>query len=111
MDGWGFPMKEFADNLDFVFKGGRVVELVSSTRQKRLDEARSILIGDWDRLGAVAFGTNPLLTTPKRASFPNYYGKGEGMLRLQLGDNVESGGRYTSNLWLHLYFDNTTIEA
>jgi leucyl aminopeptidase (aminopeptidase T) len=111
VDGWGFPAPEFAHDVDFVFSKGRVVELRSKACQDRLNEIRSTFTGDWDRLGAVGFGTNPLLTTPKEVAFPNYYGKGEGMLRLQLGGNVESGGHYVSNLWLHLYFDNATIEV
>jgi hypothetical protein len=79
--------------------------------QAALDAARAGLSGDWDRLGEVVFGTNPLLSTPPGAMMPTYWGFGEGWLRLHLGDNLESGGTFASPVSVNLFFGDATVSA
>jgi hypothetical protein len=94
-----------------VFRDGHVAELRGGSRQAELDAARMRLMGDWDRLGEVVFGTNPLLVTPPATRLPTYWGFGDGVLRLHLGDNVESGGHFTGNLWINLWLTDCTVEV
>jgi hypothetical protein len=90
---------------------GRIAELRGGEEQAALDEAYAALKGDKDRLGEIVFGTNPLLVTPPGARMPTYWGFGDGVFRVHLGDNVESGGRFHSNLWINLFLTDTTITA
>jgi hypothetical protein len=47
-----------------------------------------------DRLGAMVLGCNPLLTPVAGSTFAPYYGYGDGVLRLTIGEDLESGGSY-----------------
>jgi hypothetical protein len=109
---WGLlDIDAFGDELDVVFSKGRITEMRGGARQAELDVQRKRWTGDWDRLGEIVFGTNPLLETPPGAKMPTYWGFGEGVFRFHLGDNVESSGRFESNLWVNLFLTNTTVEA
>jgi hypothetical protein len=107
----GLDGSGFRDSLEFVFQSGKISQIRSATRQRELDDAKKLLTGDWDRIGEIAFGTNPLLVTPPGAAMPTYYGKGQGNIRIQLGDNTESGGHFRSNMWFQIYLENATAEA
>jgi hypothetical protein len=60
--------------------------------------------GDFDRVGEIVLGTNPLLASsdPERT----YFGYGAGAVRISLGDDWESGGSLrvpgNRNWWLFL---------
>lgn len=111
-NGFGIDISRFASHLDLVFRDGRIAELrADSGEQAALDEAYAALRGDRDRLGEIVFGTNPLLVTPPGAKMPTYWGFGDGVFRLHLGDNAESGGRFHSSLWVNLFLTDTTITA
>jgi leucyl aminopeptidase (aminopeptidase T) len=110
-NGFGLDLNTFGTELDLVFRDGHVAELRGGSRQAELDAARMRLMGDWDRLGEVVFGTNPLLVTPPATRLPTYWGFGDGVLRLHLGDNVESGGHFTGNLWINLWLTDCTVEV
>jgi leucyl aminopeptidase (aminopeptidase T) len=110
-NGSGLDVTAFGDELDIVFRHGRITEVRSGPRQRELDQRRGTWTGDWDRLGEIVFGTNPLLRTPTGARLPAYWGFGEGIFRLHLGDNWESGGRFNSDLSLNLFLSDATIEA
>ena len=70
---------------------------------------RPSLRGDWDRVGEIVFGTNPLLETPRDAKMPAYWAFGDGGFRIHLGHNWESGGHYDSDLYINLFLMTTTI--
>jgi leucyl aminopeptidase (aminopeptidase T) len=110
-NGRGIELAKFGEHLDLVFRGGRITELRGGARQAELDAERAWLHGDWDRLGEIVIGTNPLLETPSGAAIPTYWGFGEGVFRAHLGDNLESSGRFESNLWLNVWLTDATIEA
>jgi hypothetical protein len=110
-NGAGFDIAQFASHLDVVFQHGRIVELRGGSQQAELDALQATFTGDWDRLGEVVLGTNPLLSTPPEARMPTYWGFGEGWLRLHLGDNLESGGRFQSEVWTNLFFGTATVTA
>jgi leucyl aminopeptidase (aminopeptidase T) len=110
-NGHGLDVSQFGTHLDVVFRDGRIVELRGDDPQAAFDPADAGLAGDWDRLGEVVFGTNPLLVTPQGALMPAYWGFGDGVFRFSLGDNIESGGRYASNMLINLFITNATVEA
>lgn len=108
-NGTGLDLTKLGDDLDIVFAGGRVTELRSRSHQQELDRIRAGLRGDWDRVGEIVFGTNPLLETPKEAKMPAYWAFGDGGFRIHLGHNWESGGHYDSDLYINLFLMRTTI--
>jgi hypothetical protein len=110
-NGFGLDIDRFGGHLDLVFRDGRIVELRGGDQQAELDAARAGFQGDWDRLGEVVIGTNPLLVTPPGARMPAYWGFGDGVFRFSLGDNIESGGRFTGNVWINLFITDATVEA
>jgi hypothetical protein len=110
-NGFGFDFNTLGSDLDIVFRGGRVAELRSRTRQADVDRARAALTGDWDRLGEIVIGTNHLLETPPGAALPTHWGHYAGGFRFHLGMNWESGGSFVSNLWVNLLMMDTTVEA
>jgi len=110
-NGTGLDLAKLGDDIDIVFADGRVTELRSKTHQPELDRIRAGLRGDWDRVGELVFGTNPLLVTPPAARMPAYWAFGEGGFRIHLGHNWESGGDYDSDLYINLFFMNTTISV
>jgi leucyl aminopeptidase (aminopeptidase T) len=108
-NGTGLALTKLGDDLAIVFADGRVSELRSRTHQPELDRLRGGLRGDWDRVGEIVFGTNPLLETPKDAKMPAYWAFGDGGFRIHLGHNWESGGHYDSDLYINLFLMRTTI--
>ncbi|HUK28048.1 MAG TPA: hypothetical protein VLV31_06465 [Candidatus Acidoferrales bacterium] len=109
--GFGLDVDRFSSHLDLAFKDGHITEMDGGQRNDELQEIRSKFEGDWDRLGEVVFGTNPLLPTPQGARMPTYWGFGEGWFRFHIGESLESGGSFTSNLYLNLFLGDATIEA
>jgi len=107
-NGFPFDVNEYVP-LDIVFKDGRITELKSSKDNAKLNQIYTSLTGDKDRLGEIVIGTNPLLETPRGASMPTYWGFGDGAFRFHLGDNIESAGKYRSNLWINLFLSDVTV--
>lgn len=107
----GFDFEPYLDDLTFVFRAGRIVEVGagSQTDQFRREWAR--LEGDNDRLSELILGTNPLLPTPPEARIPAYWGSGAGVLRFHLGTNVESGGSFESSLSANFFSSDATMTA
>ena len=64
-----------------------------------------------DRLGEFVLGCNPLLTEVPGSNFLPYCGFGDGVLRLTIGENVESGGTNESSLHRWMMFRNATISV
>jgi hypothetical protein len=110
-NGFGLDMDKFGEHLDLVFQDGRIVELRGGERQAELDAAKAGFEGDWDRLGEVVIGTNPLLVTPPGALMPAYWGFGDGVFRCSVGDNAESGGHFTGNVWVNIFVTDATVEV
>jgi hypothetical protein len=38
-------------------------------------------------------------------------GFGDGVFRFSIGDNEESGGRFTGNVWLNIFVTDVTVQA
>ena len=110
-NGFGLDVDRFSSHLDILFSDGHITRLEGGERSSELRALQSKFEGDWDRLGEVVFGTNPLLPTPARAKMPTYWGFGEGWFRFHIGESIESGGTFSSNLYLNLFLGDTTIES
>jgi hypothetical protein len=110
-NGYGLDIDHFSPHLDITFEKGHITKMEGGDLNSELKNVISKFQGDWDRLGEIVFGTNPLLPTPLRARVPTYWGFGEGWFRFHIGENVESGGSFTSNLYLNLFFGDSTINS
>jgi leucyl aminopeptidase (aminopeptidase T) len=66
--------------------------------------------GDRDRFGELNLGVNPRLTPQAGLPVP-YYGYGAGVVRLSLGDNSESAGRWRSSFQQWLFLTDATVRA
>ncbi|MGH7321379.1 MAG: hypothetical protein ACRELA_17375 [Candidatus Rokuibacteriota bacterium] len=110
--GHGLPLDRFMTHgLRLVFSEGRLVRLEAGGDQAALDALWAAETGDKDRLGEMVLGCNPRLTPVPGSRFLPYYGYGAGALRLTIGENVESGGRYRSSLHRWLFFGDATLVA
>ncbi len=112
--GFGFPTSGNGLDIDrwldhglrFHFERGRIRRVETDGDQAALDRAWSAETGDKDRLGEMVLGCNPLLHRIEGLAFPPYHGFGDAVLRLTVGENIESGGENRSSLhrWL-MFFD------
>lgn len=117
--GFGFPVSGSGlDLTGFVeaglrihFRDGRIVRIQTGGDQRLLDRLWAAETGDKDRLGEMVLGCNPLLGYVAGSRFPPYYGFGEGILRLTIGDNRESGGPNRSSLHRWLFLLDATIRV
>ena len=116
-NGFGYPSmgsgldvdRWFDQGLRFVFERGRVVRVETDGDQAALDRAWAAQTGDKDRLGEMVLGCNPLLRPVAGSTFQPYYGFGDGVLRLTIGENLESGGQNRSSLHRWLMFLDADI--
>lgn len=111
--GYGLDVNRFFDQggLRLTFKSGRVVAVETSGDQKLLDRLWAEQTGDKDRLGEMVLGCNPLLRPVPGSGFQPYFGFGDAVLRLTIGENIESGGRNRSSLHRWLMFLDATIRV
>ena len=71
-----------------------------------------IQTGDSDRIGEFNLGVNPALSLlPAYPKTIPYFGYGDGVIRLSLGDNQESGGDVISSYHHWLFLIDATVEA
>lgn len=81
--------------VDFAARGGKGADTVKEYRE---------MSGDRDRVSELVIGTNPALAPILPSGFMPYYGYGDGIVRIAMGDNWESGGTLRTEdhneLWL-----------
>jgi hypothetical protein len=110
--GYGLDVNHWFDQgLRFVFEKGRVVRVETDGDQAKLDADWAAQTGDKDRLGEFVLGCNPLLKPVPGSTFQPYYGFGDGVIRLTIGENIESGGRNVSSLHRWLMLIDGTVTA
>jgi leucyl aminopeptidase (aminopeptidase T) len=97
--------------LRFHFEGGRIRRVETSGDQAALDQAWARETGDKDRLGELVLGCNPRLRQVDGLAFPPYHGFGDAVLRLTIGENIESGGHNRASLHRWLMFRDANIRA
>ena len=98
------------EGLALDFEGGRVRNARAANGEDTWKKwaARG---GDFDRVGEIVLGTNPLLASPDPER--TYFGYGAGAVRVSLGDDWESGGpvRVPGNKNWWLFLSNATLAA
>jgi leucyl aminopeptidase (aminopeptidase T) len=118
--GLGYPTMGYGLDVDrwlaegglrFHFEGGRVRRVETSGDQVALDRAWASETGDKDRLGEIVLGCNPRLRPVESLAFPPYHGFGDAVLRLTIGENIESGGHNRASLHRWLMFRDADIRA
>ncbi|MBV9524149.1 MAG: hypothetical protein JO010_15210 [Alphaproteobacteria bacterium] len=117
--GFGFPTSGNGLDIDrwldqglrFYFERGSIRRVETDGEQAALDRAWAAETGDKDRLGEMVLGCNPLLRPIAGLAFPPYHGFGDAVLRLTIGENIESGGENRSSLHRWLMFTDADISA
>jgi hypothetical protein len=99
------------DGLRIEFEKGRVRRLETGGDLKALSRAWAAESGDRDRLGEFVLGCNPLLTPGEGTGLRPYYGFGDGVIRLALGENIESGRANRASLHRVLFLTDGPIAA
>lgn len=97
-----------AKNIRLEFQNGKIVKATAEAGQQALDAylASSPTLTSFRELG---LGFNPKLVTPEGSAFLPYYGYGDAVVRLSLGDNTELAGAVRGGASRWLFFDDTTI--
>lgn len=97
-----------ATGIRLEFTNGKVVKATAQTGQADLDAylASSPALTSFRELG---LGFNPKLAPNQGNAFLPYYGYGDAVVRLSLGDNTEVGGAVRGGGSRWLFFDDTTI--
>lgn len=109
--GRGMDCRPFAQaGLRLVFREGRVVAFETDGDQGALDRLWAAETGDRDQLGELVLGCNPLLVPVPGSTFHPHYGFGAGVVRLILGDNLLSGGRYRSSFHRWVMWGDASLE-
>ena len=103
---WG---GERAEGVVLRFEGGRVVEVEADTGRdgvlREMEEA-----GEAGRtFRELGVGLNPLLAIPEGEDWIPYYGYGDAVVRLSLGDNTELGGSVGGGYVRWNFFADATV--
>ena len=95
--------------LKLVFENGKVVSISADVGE---DAARREIESAGEASQSfreLALGFNPLLAVPEENPWIPYYGYGDGVVRLSLGDNSELGGDVTGGYVRWNFFVDTTV--
>jgi hypothetical protein len=103
---WG---ETTVEGLVLTFESGRVVDA-------RAEQGLNAAVAEMDAAGGAgrafrefALGFNPLLAIPEGDPWIPYYGYGDGVVRLSLGDNSELGGNVTGGYVRWNFFVDATV--
>lgn len=97
-----------ASGIRLEFKDGKVVSAQAATGQAALEAylESSPTLTSFRELG---IGFNPKLPRPANSPFLPYYGYGDAVVRLSLGDNTELAGSVRGGASRWLFFPDTTL--
>jgi leucyl aminopeptidase (aminopeptidase T) len=97
------------EGLKLRFSKGRVVEVIATSGGDAV-AAEMSKAGDAGRaFREIGVGFNPLLAVPERTPWIPYYGYGNGVVRLSLGDNSELGGKVGGGYVRWNFFTDLTV--
>lgn len=99
-------------NLTIEFRGNQVIRLASEYHNDYVNAMWQLHSGDRDRIGEFVVGVNRALRMDPAlpANIP-YFGYGDGIIRISMGDNQESGGTYVSSYHQWLFLTDATVEV
>jgi len=98
-------------SLRLEFRDGRMVGIQSEHHREWVQAVWGADSGDKDRIGEFNVGVSPKLKMRPEVSSVPYYGYGAGIIRLSLGDNAESGGRWRSSYHHWVFLTDATVRA
>jgi hypothetical protein len=94
------------------FTNGRLTKLKSVHGAENIVAGWNAALGDRDLPAEIVISANPELTAVLPSGFMPYYGYGEGIVRLVIGDNWENGGPQRSSArYLSLFLPQATVVA
>ena len=98
--------------LTYTFSDGRITSVESQHHSDYVQAVWGIQSGDNDRIGEFNLGVSPALTLlPDYPKTVPYFGYGDGVVRISLGDNQESGGDVISSYHHWLFLTDATVKA
>ena len=98
--------------LNYTFSDGRITSVESQHHSDYVQAVWGIQSGDNDRIGEFNLGVSPALTLlPDYPKTVPYFGYGDGVVRISLGDNQESGGDVISSYHHWLFLTDATVKA
>ncbi len=100
---------EVAD-LQLIFEKGKVVN-VEATKGKTAFEAKLKSTPGLNYFREIGIGFNPSLNIPKGFDPVPYYGYGQGVVRLSLGNNIELGGKVAEDGVQWMFFLDATVKV
>jgi leucyl aminopeptidase (aminopeptidase T) len=101
----------FVGTLRVEFRGGTIERITSDHHAGVVAALWEQETGARDLIGEFNLGTNPELTPqPGMPEIP-YFGYGDGVVRVSLGDNFESGGKNRSTFHHWLFLIDATVTA
>ena len=109
--GGAYAAGRFVGTMRFEFDDGRLQNVTSEHHSDWVAARWAEETGDRDRIAELNIGTNPELKMIPGISDIPYYGYGEGILRVDIGTNWESGGSLKSSYHQWLTFTDATVTA
>ncbi len=98
--------------LTYQFNGNRIIGVESQHNNDYVQAMWNLGTGDKDRIGEFNLGVSPaLIMLPGKEKVIPYFGYGDGVIRISLGDNKESGGPYASSFQHWLFLTGATLTA
>jgi aminopeptidase len=101
----------FVGTLRVEFQGGRIRRLASDHHAGVVAALWEQETGTRDVIGEFNVGTNPELRPEGGEAEIPYFGYGDGVVRVSLGDNFESGGKHRSTFHHWLFLTDATLTA
>ncbi len=107
------PEARFGDvvarNIRFTIAGGEVRSFTASEHREAVDAALKTGGPAAFRFREIAIGVNPKLALPAGSKVLPYYGYGDGVVRMSLGDNEELSGNVHGNWHRWFFFPDATL--
>lgn len=97
-------------DLQLTFVKGKIVK-VEATKGKTAFESKLKALPGLNYFREIGIGFNPALNTPKGFDAIPYYGYGQGVVRLSLGNNIELGGNINQDGVQWMFFMDTTVKV
>ena len=97
-------------DLRLTFKEGKVTE-VNASGGKEQFESRMKSLNGLNYFREIGIGFNPKLNFPAKYDHVPYYGYGQGVVRLSLGNSIELGGNVDKNGVQWMFFLDTTVSV
>jgi hypothetical protein len=101
----------FVGTMTLDFADGRLARIASGRHADWVARRWGEETGDKDKVAELNIGTNPELRVIPGIDDIPYYGYGEGIIRIDLGENWESGGTLRSSFHRWLTFTDATLTA